>query len=138
MDSGMFSLTDDELLAFAGLARLLVCADGTFTDDEAAALDEAFGDLFSTGAEAQGPYRTAPVESPPEALPVDLRELLERASEALPDEDAVMAAARRVTRQEVREAIFGVLYVVAASDVITKNEWPLIDWLIKEWGVQVR
>ncbi|MBX3260085.1 MAG: hypothetical protein KIS78_04750 [Labilithrix sp.] len=138
MSTGALSLTDDELLAFGGLARLLVRADGSFTEDEAVALEDAFLDLFSTSAEAQGPYRTAPIESRPEALPVDLQELLERAGAALPDEAAVLAAARRVTRHEAREAIFGVLYVIAASDVITSSEWSILDWLTKEWGVQVR
>lgn len=128
------ALTPDELLAFGGLARALVRADGQFTEEEAIALEEASADLFRSTTLTGGTYRTPPTTDH-DGDSAAVFELLERASVALPDDDAIRRAAKQVTRQFARELIFGILYEVAASDVISKSEWPLLDWLSKEWGV---
>lgn len=134
--SAATALTNDERLVFAGLARLLIAADGRFSAAEAEALVEESTELFAARGEA-GPYRAAPTaEQAPD--PEALWTLLERAATALPNEEAVLTAARAVTRPEAREAIFDALYAIAASDVIDKSEWPIIDWLAESWGLSVR
>jgi hypothetical protein len=135
-------LTPGELLAFAGLARLVIQADGRFTQDEQVALEAASAELFTEPPAVEGgPYRTQASGEDEEAAtkpdPELLWSLIERSQAALPDEDAVRRAAKAVTRQEAREAIFGVLYEVAASDVITKSEWPLVEWLASEWNITI-
>lgn len=127
------ALTSEELLAFAGLVRWLVRLDGQFSEDEEAAIEEVAVDLFSGGA-TEGPYRGA-AETANAAAPEAIWDLIERAGELLPDEEALRRLARGVTRQEARERIYGALYVVASSDVISKQEWPFLEWLEKEWGV---
>jgi hypothetical protein len=139
------NLTDDELLAFAGLARLLIQADGKFSQDEADVLEDFAEELFGGTAEdgkptlaADGPRggdETDDDEGPRRSPVFDL---IERGAAALPDEAAVRRAAQGVTRQEARELIFDVLYEVAACDVISRSEWPLLEWLMAEWNVQVR
>ena len=83
-----------------------------------------------------GPYRAQAIEDE-EAKPdaPALWDLIERSQESLPDEDAIRAAAKAVTRQEARDAIYGALFEVAASDVIEKSEWPILEWLEQEWNV---
>lgn len=131
-------LSSEELLAFAGLARLLIAADGRFSDAEAAALEDAAADLCGTPALGGGPYREQAVREETTYDPRQVWEALDHAAAALPDEASVKQAAQAVTRQQAREAIFGALYVIAASDVIAKSEWPLLEWLTAEWGVAIR
>jgi hypothetical protein len=135
-------LTPDELLAFGGLALWLIRADGQLSEAEGQALEAAAADLFGdeTPQATDGPYRTSPVDADddaPDDAPKENEVLavLERAQLALPDEEAVRRAARAVTRQEARELIYAVLFDVAASDTISKSEWPLLQWLTTEWNV---
>lgn len=128
------TLTEEELLAFAGLARLLVQADGNFTEDERAALEDVSAELFGVTDMGSGPYREGPVVAQPPKNDA-VWALLQRAQLLLPDEPSVRTAALGVTRQHARETIFGALYTVAAADVIDKSEWPLLDWLTSEWNI---
>jgi hypothetical protein len=124
-----------EQLAFAGLARVLVRADGTFSSEEAAALEQVARDILGPAATPASPYREA---STPEGDPDAIWALVDRSASELPDEEAVRIAARRVTRREAREAIFGALLEIASSDVISSEEWPVLDWLAGEWAVESR
>jgi hypothetical protein len=131
-------LTDAELLVFGALARRLVGADGQLSAEEAAALEDVGSELLArTGAPVLGPYRSGPAAPTDAPDPERVADLLERAAEALPDEEAVLRAAREVTRQAARETVFGALYAIAASDVIAKAEWPILEWLEREWDVSI-
>jgi uncharacterized tellurite resistance protein B-like protein len=126
-------LQDHEQLAFAGLARLLIRADGTFSSEESAALEAVALDLLGAPGPADSPYRSpAPEEVNPDAI----WDLLDRALRELPEDESVKKAALAVIRPEARAAIFGALFEIASSDVIALEEWPLLDWLSAEWAVQ--
>jgi hypothetical protein len=127
------TLTPDELLAFGGLARCLVRADGQFTEEEQTALEGASAELFRRTTPRGGAYRTQRVEQ--EGDRGAIFEVLQRAALALPDEDAVRRAAAGVTRPAARHLIYAVLRDVAASDVIATSEWPLLEWLSQTWGI---
>jgi uncharacterized tellurite resistance protein B-like protein len=133
MSQERIGLRPHEQLAFAGLARLLIRADGTFTSEEAAALQRVASGLLSTPGQALSPYRQAPE---PTVDTDAIWELLDRASVELPDNPSVEQAALGVVRPEARTAIYEALYEIAASDVVTGDEWPLLDWLAETWVVE--
>ena len=129
------ALEPHEQLAFAGLARVLVRADGTFPAREGAALEQVAKDILAPAASPTSPYRD---KSSPEADPGAIWALIDRAATELPTEEAVKIAARQVTRPEAREAIFGALLQIASSDVVSPEEWPVLDWLSAQWAVESR
>jgi len=136
------ALTSDELLVFAGLARWLVRLDGTFSPEERTAIDEVAKDLLEAGGgdAAGGPYRAQQVGRPAgEAAaavdPEPIWALIERAGETLSDEPSLRKAAGGITRPEAREAIYDALFHIAASDVVSKPEWPFFDWLTELWEI---
>jgi hypothetical protein len=55
---------------------------------------------------------------------------------ALADDDAVLNAAKRVTRPEAREAIFGVLYEMAIPDTIDPSEAAFLEKIAALWGLE--
>jgi hypothetical protein len=127
------ALQPHELLAFAGLARVLIRADGTFSAEEAAALEQVAEDLLAPKA-AESPYRQ---EGQPPADPDAIWNLLDRAATELRDEEAVKQAAQAVVRPEARGAIYDALFHIASSDVVTGDEWPILDWLAAAWAVEI-
>lgn len=108
-------LTAAERLALGGLVRVIIRADGSFSEEEESRID-------TIGDELGG------------------REQLWRAisdsAQAFRDDPAIRAAALAVTRPEVRELILEVMAGVAAADSISPKEMSLIDALRKEWGVR--
>jgi hypothetical protein len=126
-------LQDHEQLAFAGLARLLIRADGTFSSEEAGALEKVALDLLGAPGPADSPYRSPAAQ---EVDPDALWELIDRAASELPEDEAVKKAALAVLRPEARSAIYGALFEIASSDVIALEEWPLLDWLAAQWAVE--
>ena len=58
------------------------------------------------------------------------------AAAALSDDDAILNAARQVTRPEAREAIFGVLYEMAIPDTIDPSEVELLEKIAAIWGLE--
>lgn len=130
-------LTNEELAAFAGIVRCLVRLDGKFTEAEAAAIDDVANDLLAS-APGNAPYREEPEDTRKRGVQssAELWALIDRAGEDLEDDAAVRRLAVGVTRPEARELIYEALFAVAASDVIEKEEWPLLDWLAKEWKIQ--
>jgi hypothetical protein len=55
---------------------------------------------------------------------------------ALADDEAVLNAARAVTRPETREAIFGVLYEMAIPDTIDPSELAILEQLATLWELE--
>ena len=124
-------LKPHEQLALAGLVRFIVQADGRYSPEEFSALTPIVEDLLSSKPATDSPYRNG--EGEPDASAGWA--LLDRAAEELDDDEAVKQAAMAVTDQNAREAIFLALYELAASDTITEEEWPVLEWLQKEWGI---
>ena len=55
---------------------------------------------------------------------------------ALADDEAVLNAARGVTRPEAREAIFGVLYEMSIPDTIDPSEVAILEKVAALWGLE--
>ncbi|HVR20677.1 MAG TPA: TerB family tellurite resistance protein [Polyangiaceae bacterium] len=55
---------------------------------------------------------------------------------ALGDDEAILNAARAVTRPEAREVIFGVLYEMAIPDVIDPSELAILEHVASLWGLE--
>lgn len=110
----LVDLTRDEQLALGGLIRLMVRADGVFTEEEEQRIDAIGEELAS-------------------------RELIWRmisdSAQAFPNDAALRRAAAAVTRTEVRELMLGVLSSVAVADTVTPGERGLLDSLRAAWGV---
>ncbi len=108
-------LNEDEQLALAGLLEFVVMASGHVTDDEEqeiAAIVEAIGDE---------PYRKA----------------VEEVDKRFPDEQALRVFLSSIGRQEAREVIYGTVIEAAMTDTVEGRESALLDWLAKEWKVEV-
>jgi hypothetical protein len=106
-------MNEEERLALAGLLRMMVGLDGAFTPDESAALKDVAVEL------GEGPFWKL-LESFDGRKHGDVR-----------------ALARQVTRKEVQELIYGLLYGVAITQTITSRENELLEWLASTWQVEV-
>lgn len=104
-------LDDRELLALAGLLRVLVRLDGMASAAELAALD-AIGDELGRDK---------------------LDSLIRRAAAELESTADVERIALEVENPGSRELIYGALFDVAASDSILQPESYLLDWLREHW-----
>ena len=130
-------LTEPEMLALAGLLRVLIRADGAFSAAEHAALAGVAASValvaVSDTVEDATPRTTA---EPPLPLGDDaLFALIERAGRELPDEASIRALARTVTRPVARATIHALLFEVAASDGIAAGESAVLDWLAECWAL---
>jgi hypothetical protein len=108
-------LNKDEQVALAGLLEFVVLASGHVTEDEQHEIDaivEAIGEK---------PYRVAVDE-------IDKR---------FPDEQALRVFLSSIDRQEAREIIYGTVMEAAMTDTVEGRESALLDWLAKEWKVEV-
>ena len=108
-------LNKDEQLALAGLLEFVVMASGHVTEDEEqeiAAIVEALG---------EEPYRKA----------------VEEVDKRFPDEQALRAFLATIGRQEAREIIYGTVTEAAMTDTVEGRESALLEWLAKEWNVEV-
>lgn len=106
-------LTADERLALGGLVRLIVRADGSFSEEEEARMDRIGEELG--GREA-------------------FWKAISDSAQAFPDDAKVRAAALAVTRSEARDLILGVVTGVAAADTIAPSEMGVIDALRAAWA----
>lgn len=107
-------LEPHERLAFAGLVRTMVRADGVLTAAESAAL--------STLAREVGSLR--------------FWRCMTEAQQALPDMEDLSDAARNVSRPPVQQWIYEVLVGMAAADGnMGEAEGRLLDWLRALWGL---
>ena len=129
------ALTDEELLAFCALTRLLVRLDHRITEQEREAIERVGPQLATADPMSKDPYRGAP-DSCDDAIET-LWTMMERAAAELTDDDSIRQAACGVTRQVAREDIYAALYDIAASDAISDAEWTIMEWLSSEWGISV-
>jgi hypothetical protein len=109
-------LNREERLALVGLMESIATADLRASADEAAEVGEV-AEAF--GEEA---YRAC----------------LDEAEQRFRDEAAFQAFLRTIERQEARELIFGYAFDLAASDAVGSNETGILDWVAREWNVEVR
>ena len=108
-------LNQDERIALAGLLEFVVLASGHVTEDEQNEIDsivEALGD-----------------ES--------FRKAMDEVDKRFADETALRAFLSTIERQEVREVIYGTVIEAAMADTVEGRESALLDWLAKEWKVEV-
>jgi hypothetical protein len=108
-------LNKDEQIALAGLLEFVVLASGHVTEDEEheiAAIVEALGDE---------PYRVA----------------VEEVDKRFPNEQALRTFLSSIERQEAREIIYGTVTEAAMTDTVEGRESALLEWLAKEWNVEV-
>jgi hypothetical protein len=105
-------LTQEELLALAASARVLMGADGELSEGETEL-------ARNMGAE----------------LGVDdvrWERLWDEAIRTIPDRAALNAVAE-VTRTSARELIYERLYVLATDGTIVDPEWDILEWLDEVW-----
>jgi recombinational DNA repair protein RecR len=108
-------LNKEEQLALAGLLEFVVLASGHVTEDEEleiAAIVEAIG---------EEPYRKA----------------VEEVDQRFPDEQALRTYLSTISRQEAREVIYGTVIEAAMTDTVEGRESALLEWLAKEWNIEV-
>lgn len=106
-------LNDAECLALVGLAKVLVRADGVFSDEEKAALGRL-------GAEVGAEKWTR---------------ALKAAAETLRSNEALDAAVAEVERPEAREAIHQALEGLADSDDVSGPEASVLDKVARLWDL---
>ena len=107
-------MTDSEKRAVGALVRMLVGADGEYSAEEFAGLQktaEYLGeDAFWEQVNDSGHRRL--------------------------DEATLAELANAVERPEAREAIYGVLFGIAAAGTVVDDEGKLLDWLAETWGLE--
>jgi len=108
--SGLSASEQKVLLALVGL---LARADGRLSQTEMSTLEELRRAL----------------------TPERFRQVRDEAA-ALDDDQAILDAARAVTRPEAREAIFGVLYEMAIPDTIDPSEVAVLERVAELWGLE--
>jgi hypothetical protein len=117
-------LTPAEVLTLGALIRKLIGIDGRFTDEERQAIRRAADTITEDDGEAAKPMGA-----------FAFFEKIEAAGKAYPDDPDVRAAAIKITRQEAREVLHGILFDIAASDGISKREGDLLQWLETTWAL---
>ncbi len=107
-------MNDSDKQALGALVRALVGADGAYT-----------------AAEIAGLQKTA------EYLGEDeFWQLLDDTGHHHLDEAGLGARAKAVERPEAREAIYGVLFGIAAAGTVVVEEGKLLDWLAATWELE--
>ena len=107
------NLTRDEQLVFAGLVRVLVRMDGTFSTEEVKAVHRVATEL---GTKA---FWAAMTES----------------QNALPTVDDVIASVAEVTDPRTRTWMYALLLEVANVDGLDVSEQQMLMWLANTWQV---
>lgn len=109
-------MTDSEKQALGALVRVLVGVDGEYT-----------------AAEVTGLQKTA------EYLGEDeFWQLVNDSGHRHLDQGVLDELAGAVERPEGREAIYGVLFGIAAAGTVVDEEGKLLDWLAETWGLETR
>jgi uncharacterized tellurite resistance protein B-like protein len=106
-------LTTEEKLALGGLVRLIVRADGSFSEAEETRMDRIGEELGGRDA---------------------FWKVVSDSAQAFPDEQGIRAATAKISRPEARELILGVLAGIAAADSIVPSEMGLIDAVRAMWS----
>lgn len=108
-------LNKNEQIALAGLLEFVVLASGHVTEDEELEIDaivEALG---------EDSYRVA----------------VEEVDKRFKDETELRAFLSKIDRQEAREVIYGSVMEAAMTDTVEGRESELLDWLAKEWNIEI-
>jgi hypothetical protein len=121
--ANLVQLSEQELIALAGLTRLMIRLDGRFTHEERNAL--RFIATRVALASAEGKAAALGEER--------WWSSIDRAARALPDDASIREAALRVVRTEARESIHQLLCEVASADFAEGGEQGLLMWLAREW-----
>ncbi len=106
-------MSSEERLALGSLVRIMVGLDGSFSREESAELAEIAAELGEEGFWA----------AVDEAGQQDL------------SEEAVMARAKAVQRQDARETIYAAVAEIAEAGSVVGAEGSMLDWLAGEWGL---
>lgn len=109
-------LNPEERLALVGLLESVATADLRASADEAAEVEEIAAAL---GEES---YRAC----------------LDEVERRFCDEAALRAFLRTIERPEARELILGYAFDLAASDAVGSSETGILEWVAREWNVEVR
>lgn len=109
-------LDRDERTALVALVELIGESNPEVTEEESARIAAI---VEALGAEA---YRRIAAE-------VD---------ERFADERVLRDFLTGIRRQEARELVYGAALEVAMGDTIRAGESALLDWLAREWGIEVR
>lgn len=107
-------LNADEDVVLLGLLREVVQADGQYTDAERSKVDAL--------RESLGPDR--------------FDHAMLDAKRRFTTRDAMKAAAKEVTRAEVRAVIYATLLEVARADGVSRPEEKPLAWLASWWGIK--
>ncbi len=106
-------LEDHELVAFIGLAKQVIRADNTVSDDEK--------DWLAATAQKVGAERWT--------------QGIRAAQDQFDNADDVRAAALACEREEAREAMHSALVGLAGTDEYVLEEAQILDWLAREWDI---
>ena len=112
----LHDLNPDERVALAALVEFVVMASGHVTEDEEREIKAIVEEI------GEDVYRKAVEE-------VDRR---------FPDEEAAKKFLVTITRPEAREIIFGAVMEAAMVDTIEGHESTILDWVAKEWKLDVK
>ena len=108
-------LDKTERVALAGLLEYVILASGQVTADEQREIDTI---IDAIGEEA---YQAA----------------MDEVDTHFKDEKGLRDFLKTITREEAREVIFGVITEAAMTDTVEGRESALLDWLTKEWNLEV-
>ncbi len=109
-------MTDSEQQALGALVRVLVGVDGEYSAAEVAALQKT--------AEYLGED--------------EFWRLVKDSGHRHLDQEVLAELANAVERPEGREAIYGVLFGIAAAGTVVDEEGKLLNWLAETWGLETR
>ena len=108
-------LSDEEQIAFLGLAKLIVRADGILSADENDFLLKLAGDWGGKAFSSK----------------------IQQAGRIYSTTKDAMTAADAITRHEVQEFVFYHLVDLAASDDVVEEEAQILGTLAMKWGVEL-
>lgn len=107
--------TKDEKIALVGLIEHLLMADNVVSLEESEALQNVVAEI------GEHDYRS---------LIHDYRPIIDNM-------ESFKQFLQNIERQEPREIIYGILFEIAESDFFEENESELLDWLAKEWKLDI-
>lgn len=107
--------TKDEKIALVGLIEHLLMADKVVSLEETQSLRNVVSEI------GEHAYRS---------LIHDYRSIISNI-------DSFKQFLLNIERQEAREEIYGTLFEIAEADFFDENESELLDWLAKEWNLDI-
>lgn len=136
-DSSRHALSHDELVALAGLVRVMMMADRTVSSAEAHASAALAGRLakLPPAPAPTDPYRSAVLHAAPLSR-TDWEAIWYEAVRVLPTEAHVREVALALDRPEAREIVYGLVYEIATVDTIVNSEWAVLEWLERAWDLR--